>query len=248
MTGRWWGPAESVITDRERGRVDLVRRLCGDAPRRILELGCGYGNTVAAMAAAGHQVIGVEVSDRADFSLQFRAQLEPASRVIKDDFYAVDLDGLFDVVCYWNGFGIGSDADQRTLLRRIAGEWLTPDGTALIDVANPFVWASWDGDEEHKSARPEHGYDYDLGEVTTFDPVNSRFSDTWWVTDRPDEQWTQNVRCYSPADLRLLLERTGLALDAIMVSGDPIDISETQLRVPTLLTREHEYLAVLTRE
>src|SRR4051812_35557010 len=68
---------------------------------------------------------------------------------------------------------------------------LIPGGTALLDVSNPFVWARWHGDQEHKPARPELGYHYDLGEVTRFDPVNSRFADTWWATDNPGETWTQ---------------------------------------------------------
>lgn len=39
---------------------------------------------------------------------------------VEADFYTVELAGRFDVVCYWDGFGVGSDADQRRLLRRIA--------------------------------------------------------------------------------------------------------------------------------
>ena len=122
------------------------------------------------MTEAGHHVTGVEISDRADFSEQFVEQLGRASRIVKDDFYTVQLDGRFDVVCYWNGFGIGSDNDQRALLRRVAAEWLTEGGTALFDISNPFVWARWDGDQEHKPERPEDGYDYDLYELTQLRP------------------------------------------------------------------------------
>ena len=52
------------------------------------------------------------------------------------------------------------------LLPQVASEVVDVNGgTALIDVSNPFVWARWNGDEEHKRARPEEGYDYDLGEL-----------------------------------------------------------------------------------
>ena len=126
------------------------------------------------------------------------------------------------------GTASGSDrtADQRALLRRVAEEWLTEGGTALIDISNPFVWARWDGDQEHKPTRPEDGYDYDLGELTQFDPIRNRFADTWWATDNPGEKWTQSIRCYTPADLRLLLEGTGLTLDAVLVSGEIVDLDE----------------------
>jgi SAM-dependent methyltransferase len=246
VTGRWWGRAESRAGHVDRDRVATLHAICDHPPKRILELGCGYGSTVAAMTDAGHMVTGVEVSDRADFSAQFVEQLGSASRIVKDDFYTVNLDGPFDVVCYWNGFGIGSDVDQRTLLRRVAHEWLSERGVALIDIANPFVWARWDGDEEHKRARPEDGYDYDLRERTHFDPVCSRFADTWWVTGNPDETWTQTIRCYTPADLRLLLEGTGLTLDSVLVSGKLIDLGQPQLGLVSLLREAHEYLAVLT--
>ena len=245
VTGRWWGRAESPVAQVDHDRVAVLHAVCGDTPIRILELGCGYGSTVAAMTEAGHRVTGVEISDRADFSERFVEQFGHASRIVRDDFYTVKLDGPFDVVSYWNGFGIGSDSDQRTLLRRIASEWLTNGGTALIDVSNPFVWARWNGDEELKRARPEDGYDYELGELMRFDPIHSRFADTWWVTDNPGEKWTQHIRCYTPADLRLLLEGTGLTLDAVLVAGEIVDLDEPKFGLVSLLREAHEYLAVL---
>ena len=54
-------------------------------------------------------------------------------------------------------------------------------------------------------------------------------TDTWWRVDRPEERISQVLRCYTPADLRLLLDGTGLRLDAI----DGFDRDEA------------EYLAVL---
>jgi SAM-dependent methyltransferase len=245
VTGRWWGRAESPVGQVDLDRVAALHAICGEAPKRILELGCGYGSTVTAMTEAGHRVTGVEISDRADFSEQFAEQLGRASRIVKDDFYTVHLNDPFDVVCYWNGFGIGSDSDQRALLRRVAAEWLTEGGIALIDISNPFVWARWDGDQEHKPTRPEDGYDYDLGELTHFDPIHNRFADTWWAKDNPDERWTQSIRCYTPADLRLLLEGTGLMLNAVLVSGEIVEVDQPQFGLGSLLREAHEYLAVL---
>jgi SAM-dependent methyltransferase len=246
VTGRWWGRAESPIGPVDRDRVASLHAICGETPKRILELGCGYGGTVAAMTEAGHYVTGVEISDRAEFSEQFVEQLGRASRIVKDDFYTVQLDGRFDVVCYWNGFGIGSDNDQRVLLRKVAAEWLTEGGTALFDISNPFVWARWDGDQEHKPERPDDGYDYNLFELTNFDPIRNRFADTWWTTNNPGVKLTQSIRCYTPADLRLLLEGTGLTLDAVLVSGEIVDLDKPQFGLGSLLREAHEYLAVLT--
>jgi SAM-dependent methyltransferase len=246
-TGRWWGPAESAITSRDHERVALIRRICGPGAVTMLELGCGYGNTAAAAAADGFQVVGVDVSgDRLEFARRHAGAARPGSlRFVREDFYAFATPAPFDVVCYFNGFGIGSDTDQRNLLRRIREQWLTPGGSALIDIANPLVWAGWAGDTEHKPARPQAGYHYSLEERSDFDPVAFRFVDTWWERDRPEHRYTQSVRCYSPADFLLLLEGTGLRLRAVYAGGQVVDPGADQTGRTDLLTSRHEWLAVL---
>ena len=49
----WWGddPQEPGVHP---ARVQMVERLVGSGPLRILELGAGGGNTAAALADAGH--------------------------------------------------------------------------------------------------------------------------------------------------------------------------------------------------
>ncbi len=211
-TGEWWGPAEARITGRDHERVALLHRHAGSAPRRVLELGSGYGTTAAATARAGHTVTAVELSDRVRFGAALATE---RLTVVHDDFYTVELPGPFDVVTYWNGFGVGTDADQRRLLRRIAADWLRPGGVALIDVSDPFVWFSWHGDETHRLPDPSRGYAYELHERTTFDPATCTATDTWWPAGRADEAISQTLRCYTPADLTLLLEGTGLVLAGI---------------------------------
>ncbi|THV26539.1 class I SAM-dependent methyltransferase [Glycomyces paridis] len=245
-TGAWWAEAESGVGERDRGRVERLHRLRGAAPGRVLELGCGYGGTAAALAEAGHRVVGVELSGRAEQAFEHAERLGPDRlRIVRGDFYEVDLDGRFDAVVYWNGFGIGSDADQRRLLRRVA-DWLAPGGTALVDVFNPLVWAGWNGDLDHLEARPEDGYRHELRQRVVYDPVANVAHDTWWDTADPDRKITQRLRCYSPADLRLLLEGTGLRLGGILAGDEAIDIDAEHGGHAALLSGHHEYLAVLT--
>lgn len=234
-TGRWWGNVEAKISGRDLRRAALVREY-GESSR-ILELGCGYGTTAAAMAQAGHIVTAVEISDRADFARRFET-----FAVMNEDFYAVQLPRHFDVVCYWNGFGIGSDSDQRRLLKKISAEWLRPGGVALIDISNPFVWGQWHGEEVHKPA--QSGYEYELYERTEFDPVTCTAIDTWWQASKPEEKISQYLRCYTPADLSLLLAETGLMLDAITVGEQSFAPSHNPT-LASLLREHHEYLAVL---
>lgn len=245
-TGNWWAEAESGVGERDRGRVEILQRLCGPEPLRVLELGCGYGNTSAALAEAGHPVTGVELTDRAERATVHAERLgTDRLRIVRGDFYEIELEGRFDAVAYWNGFGIGSDADQRRLLNRIASEWLAPGGTALVDVFNPLVWAGWDGQSELLSAHPERGYRHELMQRIQFDPVSSTAVDTWWDTAEPRRRITQRLRCYSPADLGLLLEGTGLALDGILAGGKEVGLGEDNAGLVALLRQHHEYLAVL---
>ncbi|GAA3933968.1 methyltransferase [Amorphoplanes auranticolor] len=244
-TGSWWGPAEARISERDHQRLSLLHAHLGTEPAQVLELGAGYGSTAAVTAQAGHAVTAIEISDRADFAEELTIDAPGGSLTfIKDDFYSVDLPRQFDVVCYWDGFGVGSDADQRRLLRRIATQWLRPGGTALIDVFNPFVWAQWDGDEEHRTPNPDLGYEHELFERVTFDPVTCTATDTWWDAARPDEKISQRLRCYTPADLALLLAGTQLEL-ATITAGDLTFEATRRPEDSGLLRRHASYLAIL---
>jgi SAM-dependent methyltransferase len=247
-TGQWWGDAEAIVPDRDDRRVRLVYEHAGPGSKRLLDLGSSHGATAAALANAGHRVTGVEISDRADYAARFAADAAEGSLTyLKEDFYEVQLTQHFDVICYWNGFGVGSDADQRRLLRRISEEWLAPDGVALVDILNPFVWASWDDDPEHHPPIPHLGYQYDLYQQIRFDPITCTAVDTWWPTSDPEDRISQRLRCYTPADLTLLLEGTGLELSAITVGEQtyPLDPRPGMLE---LLREHYEYVAVLRHE
>ncbi|HEX5199273.1 MAG TPA: class I SAM-dependent methyltransferase, partial [Actinoplanes sp.] len=85
----------------------LLHEHAGAHPKRVLELGSGYGTTAVVTAQAGHSVTAIEISDRVNFAADFAKDVGPgALTVLKDDFYAVRLEGQFDAVCYWNGFGV----------------------------------------------------------------------------------------------------------------------------------------------
>lgn len=232
VTGKWWGQAEGKITADDYERAEIIRRLAGLPPKRILELGSAYGNTAAVCAEAGYDITGVEYSERIEFAREYEVKkYRGALHFVKQDFYKYRTEKLFDLVTYWNGFGLGTDEDLRKLLTKMASEWLTPDGCALIDIQNPFVWERWSGEHENKLANPEDGYPENVSEVITFDQVENRFTDTWWVTEKPEEKVFQVMRCFAPADFRLLVEGTGLRIDKMEIAKKP----------------EHQYLVKLCR-
>lgn len=211
-------------------RVGLLRRVVPPAAR-VLELGAGRCETASAAANAGYRVVAVElIADAAGGGRAAAAALSPGTLDVHTaDMYTVDIPGSFDVVCYRDGFGIGGDADQRHLLRRIAG-WLSPDGAALVE-----NWPAVAGREQDIGpARRRYG----------FDPDGSRMLDVWWLRDAPDTAVVQSLRCYAPADLRLVLEGTGLRLDTIEPGGGR-DAATDAWFPQAPLERAMSYVAIL---
>jgi SAM-dependent methyltransferase len=130
------------VTDLHRKRAETLNRLAGGGGKRILDLGAGGGQNAAALADLGHIVVAVEFESA---SLKNAHRLASQSRkgkliVMEGDFYEIELGDKFDVICYLDGFGIGSDADQRRLLKRITG-WLGSNGCVLLEVGTPWYWA-----------------------------------------------------------------------------------------------------------
>ncbi len=196
----WTGLGE--VGSDDMARLESIHRHAGSGPHRILELGAGGGQSAFLAATVGHDVTALElVTERADHARAL-AKRAPTMRVVEGSFNKVELDGPFDLVLYWDGFGVGGDSDQRGLLQRIAS-WLSPNGIALIDIYSPWFAAA-----SHGRTSAMEGAERRYG----FDPEGNRWLDTWWPTGQPEFGVTQSLRCYSPNDLRLLLEGTGLEL------------------------------------
>lgn len=154
--------------------------------------------------------------------------------VIQASFYDVELDGGFDAVCYWDGFGIGTDADQERLLQRIV-RWLAPHGRALIDISTPWFWQKAAGQAMQRGIAFRQ-YDYDVFE--------SRLIDRWWLPEQPETAVSQYIRCYAPADLRLLLRDTGLSLLEVE-PGAYVDYATNYFLPQASLDQAMSFLAIL---
>ena len=245
QTAIWWG-ADPQPEGVHPERVATVARLCGPGSKRVLDLGAGPGASAAALADAGHDVTAIEFSARADYAQALAAQPHAGSMtVVRADFYTVTLNGQFDAVCCWEAFGLGSDADQRRLLRRIAGEWLAPGGCVLMDIYSPVRPAHYAGTQEVLPPLPGVPGSVEMIERCHFDPVQCRWIDEWEPTGNTGQSLAQTLRCYSPADLRLLLEGTGLALKRIEVDGMEIDVMNPNVTTSGPLMDAWSYLAVL---
>lgn len=183
--------------------VEAARRLRGQYPQatRLLELGAGGGQFAVSAAAEGFRVTALELrAAGVAHMLRLAREYGVTLNGIQGDFYTADPGGPFDLIVYWDGFGVGSDDDQRRLLTRMAG-WLAPQGHALLDVYTPWYWASHAGYTRHTDTYTQ---------VYGFDSATSRMTDTY--VEPGGQRHSQSLRCYSPDDLRRLLAGTGLRL------------------------------------
>lgn len=208
----WTSLYTGEITDHHRQNVCKVQWLAGPPPLTLLELGAGGGQFARAAADRGYEVTAIELIDASFQHMKSLAKGIKRGRLtaLQKDFYRIELPHTFDVVCYWDGFGLGKDGDQQRLLKRIY-QWLEPHGCALIDVYTPWYWTQAAG---HKTLLGSN-----IARCSDFDAMGCRMIDYWWPIDDPSQKVTQSLRCYSPADLRLLLQGTGLALEEVTPGG-----------------------------
>ncbi len=231
----WAGVYSEPVQPHHREKAALANAPDG-RPLRILELGCGGGQVASAIADLGHTIVAVDLNPEAVEHAQRLASERSDGRMtaIRGDFYAIELDGRFDVVCYLDGFGIGDDGDQCRLLLRIGG-WLAPEGRALIEIYTPWYWPEVAGRVmEWEDVSRRYGYDHE----------RNRMLDTWWPTADPSAAVTQSLACYAPEDLRRLAASAGMILTYVHPGG-AYDHETGVYREQVPLHEAMQYLATL---
>ena len=241
------GDVKAYHRDKARS-ISLPERI---PPYDMLELGCGGGQMAAALADLGHSVIAVDVNPEAIRNARRLAKSRPDAKItlIEGDFYtfskgeplsageALSEEEAFDIVCYFDGFGIGTDADQQRLLQQIVA-WLRKDGRAFIEIYTPWYWKRVAGTTmEWPDASRRYG----------FDDAGCRILDTWWPTGCPNDAVTQSLRCYSPEDLESLLDGTGLSLVDVR-AGSSLDNRTKTFYPKAPLEDAMQYMAILKRQ
>ncbi len=188
-------------------KMAVIDRLVLNPGTTLLELGAGNGMNVIACAHLGYSVTALELipdcCERIKDNVNTYGTARGSIHVVQGDFYKTNLTEQFDLVTYWDGFGIGTDDDQIRLLNRISN-WMKPDGRALIEVYSP-VYASRSAGRKVQFKTCARIYD--------FDAHNARWLDTWTYND--GTVLTQSLRTYLPSDLNLLLRETDLDIEHI---------------------------------
>jgi SAM-dependent methyltransferase len=113
----------------------LTRVLAPPAEGPVLDVCCGIGRHLAALAALGYSVTGVE---RHPVVARAAREAVPGSRIVEGDANRLPelVSGAFaGIVCLWQSFGYGTAAENAALLGTMAA-LLDRDGRLLLDVYN----------------------------------------------------------------------------------------------------------------
>lgn len=190
--------------------VEEIIEQVGQPFNTVLELGAGNGLLARGLSTFDKDITTVElVPEMVEFAKQFET---PNVTSLCGSFYDIELTETFDVILYTDGFGIGTDQEQLTLLKRIHN-WLEEDGTALIDIYHPNYWKKASGQRMKpmgdSSVEREYGYD----------EKNQRMTDTWWETADPTKRYTQSLKCYTPDEIYALCQEADLEIVAYFPGG-----------------------------
>jgi len=206
-----------VITDEHKRIASVITTIAGTSggSAKVLELGCGSGAVAAVLADRGWAVTAIDFNAPAIAMARAFAESRLGRLVpVEGDVYTVDLPGPYDLVFYWDGFGVGEDEDQVQLLSRVKG-WLAPGGRAVVDVFSPYFWMAKHGTSVVYQATNGETWERRI----EFDFRACRLVDHWTNLDDPTvAPRSQSLRCYAPADISRLVSEAGLRLIELFTS------------------------------
>ncbi len=215
--------ADTLASERTGHQVDVLEReLVMLAPMRVLDLGCGHGRHAGELARRGYRVVGV---DRAAGFLDW-ARAEAAASGLTIDYRHGDMaelaeEGGFDrVVCLFDAFGFGGDADNFAALAAMARA-LEPGGKLCLDIRN----RDWMIRNILPVTVLEKGADYMI-DRHQFDMTTGRLADERVMVRGGRVRKTPfSIRLYSYSEIRLLLELAGFSLTHAFGSWDGAPVS-----------------------
>jgi SAM-dependent methyltransferase len=193
--------------------IDHIVAALGLAPgHRVLDVGCGTGRHAHELARRGIEVRGIDISQRfielANAATPLRDQRDGRARPVgpslatfeRGDARSMAFDEEFDaVICLCQGaFGMMTSAGDDDAVVAGMARALKPGGRLAMSAFNAYFVVKYHGGADFDAAT---GVSHEITEI------RSEVGEPKSV-----ELWTG---CYTPRELRLLLDRHGLVVGSI---------------------------------
>ena len=188
----------------------------------VLELGCGTGDKILPIAAAGNLCVGVDLS--ADMIAEGRRKAAERNVVVQwvhGDMRQFDLGRTFDLVFIAaNSLLHLHDATSLISCFRSVREHLAPGGRLVFDVFNPSVGLLAAADGVRRARDSVSFVDPDRGDVTVdvaerYDAAAQVTSGTWYFSTAAEPDFVVvplEMRSVFPQELPVLLALAGMRL------------------------------------
>jgi len=229
----WWAHLFLAVVRRNDAGVSAyddglaafcLERLRPTAGASLADVGCGAGDVAVRLAAAGHRVLGLDVSTELVAHCRSLAPADGAARFVVHDMRRPLPEAEFaGVVCLGVTFGYFSDAENALALHNMARA-LAPGGLLLIESDNPLDMPSGRVEQTHDV--PGHGrlvmrrrFDAEAGAYEGWFHLEGEHGRT--VLDRPENQpWDERIRIYRTDELEAMAQAAGLT--AVTFHGDSL--------------------------
>lgn len=197
-----------------RQQIPALLEMAANEPSRVLDLGCGPGRHALPLADAGLGVTAVDTSPGLIAELQCRAaQQDLALETVQADMRSFRRPEAFDLVLVmWTSFGYFEDeADHLQVLENIRDS-LRTGGRLVLDLLGLEYLC--------RNLQPVHLTEYDDGRILVERPVlvheMTRVENQWLLIDGDRVHRAGfSHRVWSAGEIRRLLARAGLAVQAI---------------------------------
>jgi SAM-dependent methyltransferase len=245
----------AAVHDGNPGDVAFYQRRCAGA-RSVLELGCGDARVLAALAAPGRALVGVDIDPELIELARARLQATPGAEfeLRCADMRELVLERRFDRVIIPHGglYCLLDEASLTATLARVAA-LLEPDGQLILD--------SWAADGFELEADPDDqdpgwlevvkaveidGERWEVLERSSWDKPAQRIDATYLHVRVGDEEAVEGLlrqRYVLAEQLRDQLARAGLELLELLgdFSGSAYDLeSELMVAIACRRMRAHE--------
>ena len=167
---------------------------------RLLDVGCGPGRHAHAFAERDVDVIGIDIAQRFIDLATANAPPNGRARFERADARVLSFDAEFDAaisLCQ-GAFGLVGPGEDEAVLAGIARA-LKPAGRFAISAFSSYFQVRY--------PQPAGEFDVDTGVHHERTVIKDEAG-----TDADADLWTT---CYTPRELRLLMDRSGLVVDAV---------------------------------